>query len=193
MRNNLTRSSLMVKNRLVESESSKDKEWLCIHHQYYPGSGQIMTDSGTRSKDCKPKHFQEDNRPKIPQVCIKNSYTSSWSEYPVDIDFRKANNGEMCQNTSRWPKDSRARGVNPMTEATLMIATKNSSTPNLRQVKTRISVQEFSERCLPPRQGHSDEKSRSNKGVRIAIDQAKPCLQSSKSNVKVLDTHQWTW
>lgn len=31
-----------------------------------------MTESGTRSKDCKPKHYQEDNiRPKIPQVCFE--------------------------------------------------------------------------------------------------------------------------
>ena len=60
-----------------------------------------MTDSGTRSKDCKPKHFQEDNRPKIPQVCIKIHTLQVGPKNPVDIDFRKVNNGEMCQNTSR--------------------------------------------------------------------------------------------
>ena len=79
-----------------------------------------------------------------------------------------------------------------MTGATLMIGTKNYSTQNLRQVKTRISVQEFSERCLPPRQGHSDEKSRSNQGVHI-FRPTKPRIKYFKNNVKVLDTHPWTW
>ena len=46
-----------------------------------------------------------------------------------------------------------------------MTSTSNSSTLNQREVKPRNLVQESSGRCLPPRQGVSDENLKTNKGV----------------------------
>ena len=81
------------------------------------------------------------------------------------IGFRKANSGEMCQNTLKWPIGLRAKGVNLTTGATSMTSTSNYSILNQREVKPRISAQESSGRCLPPRQGVSDGKLKTNKGV----------------------------
>ena len=110
------------------------------------------------------------------------------------IGFRKANSGEMCQNTLKWPIDLRARGVNLTTGATSMTSTSNSSTLNQREVKPRNLVQESSGRCLPPRQGVSDGNLKPNKGVYcycINIYLLKITRKYHESIVA--DTHHWTY